>query len=619
MDIQKGNLSAHFISGADPSWRVFFRDVKVAECKREDWDNTELDFMSKEAGQALIDTMGDMYDHLFITASEEVEAAMHKTDDGNVENVDKKHEKDEITNIPASTPASEIIESVEKTPTDSGCCGQCAKPPGHAPCDSKNVEDVVTKSGPEHFITEDEVRSLATPDVKLKSLLEALKNLMNHFHSGGDKEREAVVKEASTLFARARLARLVNQAEILATVGEDNTHTLSKIAAELSDEGVESEDEAPDLNEHVATLSLVDETSAKRVIATFLSVLEAIGAGVLPVEGIDTAASILAQAVQEGLGGATENYGETSDQEYSNNADTGEDLAGEDSQDDGEGHKLHDGEQDVEHDPFPEKLVHASSNKPCGKCGAPTDSGTHQNNCMEAGPASKGNNPQRTEDAMKRQREKQYGSSGGTKGGDAFSQVLASDSIVDRMVKAGYVPDEFLHLASHVDEISFSASTLGIDSSVDYWMSGRMQELTQRVDKHLREKFKNTPFTIVRLAQDGSGVKVYCLVFDRALDYSASLNDTNSETSHIGNNDGIHQTAYRKRMTALLGGDDSLGYVACPIESNHLTRSCGTCPFASNASTYIQDGAVNCHFDEGHVWLNGLGVHESRPSMNNSR
>jgi hypothetical protein len=108
---------------------------------------------------------------------------------------------------------------------------------------------------------------------------------------------------------------------------------------------------------------------------------------------------------------------------------------------------------------------------------------------------------------------------------------------------------------------------------------------------------------------------VKVLVFDKQINHEGSAaSDEKMVKNSSGTSDKLVKTAWKKRLTEVLGSNDKTGLVICPVEGNFLTRSCGACPLAANAATYIEDGYVECNFDNMSDYLNnGKQVHEHRP------
>lgn len=254
--------------------------------------------------------------------------------------------------------------------------------------------------------------------------------------------------------------------------------------------------------------------------------------------------------------------------------------------------------------------IYASSNKPCPGCGLPTDRcKCNDNTNISPGYTQDGkqrtNNPVKTQKALPDELN------------PLKSHALIDDEKLDTLIKAGYIPNKFIKEASHVEEIEIPFKDLGLNNGVNYHMSGRQQEVERLAHKYLQMHVyteKHRKFTIVSMEQDMSAIYVKCIIFDSAINHEASLgNVSNIKTSNTDNNVGkIQKVAWRKRLTQVLGDDDSTGLVECPIEGNFLTRSCGTCPLAGNPETYIKDGYVECHFDDSTSWLAGKSVKEHR-------
>jgi len=293
-------------------------------------------------------------------------------------------------------------------------------------------------------------------------------------------------------------------------------------------------------------------------------------------------------------GGAT-NFGSTADQEYANETTRGEDTAGENDPNKGDQRRTGPREPN-------DMVQEASSNKPCKDCGMPTDSCA----CMKSSQPTTGKNPANTVPGLDPQLDP-------TKHTAAFDMIVALVKDSSKMTR----------VASHMEEIEIPFGDLKLEAGIDYHMSGRHQEVNMLVDKYLRINVYhgNRRYSIARIEQSKSKFFVKVLVFDNQIEHEAASNDTKdgrlNKVSSVKSNK-LEKTAWKKRLTEVIGNNDDTGLVRCPIEGGFLTRSCGTCPFAGNPHTYIVDGGVLCHFDEGPVWLNNLGVKEHRPLDNSS-
>jgi len=100
-------------------WQAWLSDKLAGQVELSDWENSDVDFYSKQAGEILADQFKET---LAIAAELEDEASMEKTDDGVVKDI-----------------APSPIESVEPE----ACCGQCDVPPGHDPCDETDSKKII--------------------------------------------------------------------------------------------------------------------------------------------------------------------------------------------------------------------------------------------------------------------------------------------------------------------------------------------------------------------------------------------------------------------------------------------------------------------------------------------
>lgn len=104
MLLTKGKLSlALQEKDGKPVWDAYVDNTLVARCEQDEWDLSEPDFLSKEAGQTLLDTYHEIYAAFETEAVEDKDAAMIKTDQGDVKDV-----------LPTEEPKVE-----------SDCCGKC--------------------------------------------------------------------------------------------------------------------------------------------------------------------------------------------------------------------------------------------------------------------------------------------------------------------------------------------------------------------------------------------------------------------------------------------------------------------------------------------------------------
>jgi len=293
----------------------------------------------------------------------------------------------------------------------------------------------------------------------------------------------------------------------------------------------------------------------------------------------------------------TDNFGTPTDQEYQALEGAGNtDEAGENDPDKGKQRRT--GPRDDN-----DMMQEASSNKPCPTCGMPTD----QCKCMKPAQPRIGNNPVNTHKNLDPELDP-------TKKRAAFDMVVGLIKDNARMTRE----------ASHMEEIEIPFSDLNLKNGIDYHMTGRHQEVTMLVDKYLRKNvyLGNRRYTVARIEQDKSKFYVKVIIFDQQIEHDAAFNDTNQKGLHKLSNiatDKIQKTAWKKRLTEVIGNDDNLGYVKCPLESNFAVFACGTCPLAGNASTYIEDGFVECHFSDMSSYLGqGITVKEHRLLDNSS-
>lgn len=237
----------------------------------------------------------------------------------------------------------------------------------------------------------------------------------------------------------------------------------------------------------------------------------------------------------------------------------------------------------------------ASANKPCAKCGMPTDKCV----CIDISQPSPGNEPPKTikvDPAM-----------------DPTKRSAAEEAVID-LIK---IQAEMNRVASHMDEIEIPFSDLKLENGINYHLSGRAQELNMLAVRYLRTHVYpgNLRFTIARIEQTMNKLFVQCVVFDNQIGHTSS-NVTNDNSLHkVSNvdNNKLQKTAWKKRLTEPLGENDKTGLVSCPVDSHFLVRACGTCPLAGNPETYITDGYVQCNFDNMSDWLqNGKQVREHR-------
>jgi hypothetical protein len=332
------------------------------------------------------------------------------------------------------------------------------------------------------------------------------------------------------------------------------------------------------------------ETSKKAIMNIKTLISEArhrIAAG----ENIDDISSALLKlADEQGIGGATDLDGTPGDQEYDNMRETGEDLAGENDPNKGDQRRT---------GPRNDMVQEASSNKPCAECGMPTD----QCICIDMKMPTKGKNPTKTTTKVDPR----------MKAPDVSKQAELN---LKNAIKAhGKMTRE----ASHMEEIEIPFSDLNLETGVNYHMSGfgAQQQVSMLVQRYLRAYVYpgKLRFTVARIEQNMNKVFVKVLVFDNQIEHEGSIaSDEKMIKNSSDNSSKIIKTAWKKRLTEILGPNDKTGLVSCPVESNFLTRACGTCPLAANASTYIEDGYVECNFDNMSDYLNnGKQVHEHRP------
>ena len=125
MLISQGNLKVvlNEVKNEDDTtravWQAWLSDKLAGQVELSDWENSDVDFYSKQAGEILVDQFKET---LAIAAELEDEASMEKTDDGVVKDI-----------------APSPIESVEPE----ACCGQCDVPPGHDPCDETDSKKII--------------------------------------------------------------------------------------------------------------------------------------------------------------------------------------------------------------------------------------------------------------------------------------------------------------------------------------------------------------------------------------------------------------------------------------------------------------------------------------------
>lgn len=350
-------------------------------------------------------------------------------------------------------------------------------------------------------------------------------------------------------------------------------------------------------------------------------------------------ARLRAKADDQGIAGATDVMGFPGDQEYDGDESRGTDPSGENSPDKGQAQKagprpgnernpfndmVQEAASKSEQEKHPDwydkdgKLKcgncgkssndmrgrccgdcmkkEASSNKPCAKCGAPTDSCV----CISMDTPTMGNEKPKTAPGLDVRMD--------------ISKHQAHIDLTDAIYQAGLMS----RVASHAEEIDIPCSELKLDPKVNYYMSNAAQEVEMLVKRYLSVYVYpgKQQFTIISIVQDGSKFTVKAIIFDQQISHVAS-NATNSDALHKVSSVNPHllqKTAWKKRLTEVLGTNDETGLVKCPIEGGFLTRSCGQCPLAGNPETYIKDGYVECHFDDISSWLgNGKQIHEHPP------
>jgi hypothetical protein len=302
------------------------------------------------------------------------------------------------------------------------------------------------------------------------------------------------------------------------------------------------------------------------------------------------------------LGGDTDTFGSSTDQEYQNASDTGENPGGVNDPNKGDQRRTGPREDDNEDDSINNLVQEASSNKPCATCGAPTDACV----CITMEQPTMGKNPSKTGPGLDPQLD------------PTKSKNASFDMVVELVKHAGRMARE----ASNMQEVEIPFSDLNLQAGVDYNASGKHQLITQLVDKYLRANVYpgNRRYTIARIEQEKNKLFVKVLLFDNQIEHEGAFDTKSGKLSKVSSvqSNKLQKTAWKMRLTEVIGNNDETGLVRCPIEGSFLTRACGTCPFAGNPHTYIQDGGVECHFDEGPVWLNNLGVKEHRLLDNSS-
>ena len=305
-------------------------------------------------------------------------------------------------------------------------------------------------------------------------------------------------------------------------------------------------------------------------------------------------ASLLQLSDDQGFSGATDVFGSPGSQDYNSQEQRGVDYGGDD--DPNKGDQRRTGPRDEENDMVQE----ASSNKPCATCGMSTDSCV----CISDKQPTMGKNPSKTT------------SNPGLDDRMNPMKSTAQKKLVNAIAKHGKMSRE----ASHVEEIEIPFADLNLEKGINYHMSGLTQDVSMRVQHYLRTNVYpgNLQFTIARVEQDGDRLFVKAIVFDHQIEHEGA-NDTKDNGLHKVNSVDIpklYKTAWRRRLTEVYGSQDKTGLVVCPVEGNFATRSCGACPLAENAQTYIQDGYVKCHFDDMSSYLqNGKQVHEEKPKQ----
>jgi len=183
-----------------------------------------------------------------------------------------------------------------------------------------------------------------------------------------------------------------------------------------------------------------------------------------------------------------------------------------------------------------------------------------------------------------------------------------------KLLRSIRIANNLFSKASHIEVIEIPLKELHLDPDLDYRIGGNEQiafvEIKKYVKLHVYDNMDN--FSLVRLEHDGNTFFVHILVYDRQLNYTAKQNNTKSDKLNKLSY-RMTKTAWKRRETINLGDNDKTGLVKCPLEGMNLVRSCGTCPLAGNPETYINDGFVDCHFDDITSYLSGNTVREHRP------
>jgi hypothetical protein len=327
---------------------------------------------------------------------------------------------------------------------------------------------------------------------------------------------------------------------------------------------------------------------------------EKIGLG----QSIDSISETLNKIADGNDPGDTAVFGGPTSQDYNSMVETGTKGFAPDNNDPDEGDTGRFGPIDADDD----LKRQASSNKPCKDCGAPSDSCQ----CKSINETNYGSNNQ----PLSNTKHKIKNSNEGNPRMDPTVSQAAQKALIEKIVHLG----QLIKKASHFEEIEIPFSDLHMEKGVDYNMSGRTQEVTGLVTRYLGAHVYTGPhkrFTIVRIEQTKDKLFVTVMVFDNQLDHVEASTVTNGDKLHkVSNieNEKITKTAWRKRLTVAIGSNDETGLVQCPIEGMYLTRACGTCPLAGNPETYVQDGYVECHFDDMTSWLGqGINAHEHVP------
>ena len=236
----------------------------------------------------------------------------------------------------------------------------------------------------------------------------------------------------------------------------------------------------------------------------------------------------------------------------------------------------------------------ASANKPCVKCGMPSDACV----CMDDKAPTNGNDPSKVAPTLD----------------NRMDPTKAAAINLDDIIHVGKLTKE----ASHVETIEIPFKDLNLETGINYKMSGRDSEVFRLLQRYLHAHVYpgHLHFSIVRAEQTTNKWFVKVLVFDNQISHVADIDTNNNSLHKLSSSDDnkLQKTAWRKRLTETYGTNDQTGCVRCPIESDFVTRACGTCPLAGNPESYIKDGYVECHWDDYSDWLNNGGQrHEHKP------